>query len=218
MTLNYTPFQKRFEEITQKAPAHPTWKIWRNSFLFSVAVFLIVFLLHGLQASQFGFRQWNKSFADAGMILIGLSFALSGVCYFWNFADTKIIYRKDLGLMGFYMVLVHGIMSFFFGRRISWQGYLQGEGGASFLFALFSLLIFVMMALISNKYAIHELGGKVWRAFLRVGYIAFIFGYIHAALRGIDTPLEWAIFVFGAAVIFLRIALFVDTTRKKASK
>lgn len=186
----------------------------------------------------------NKALADSAMILIGLSFALSGLCYFWDFIDTKIIYRKYLGLAGFAFGLAHGIMSAIFYFLWKPHGYEtdpiftlghQWDFGSflvpnqyAFASAAVAILIFAMMAAISNQYAVHELGGVWWRRLLRVGYVAYIFATIHFSIKNIPEwramyrspefelpPLNFFIFLLVCGVIGLRLALW-QSLRKKA--
>jgi hypothetical protein len=72
--------------------------LYLKTLVFSLVIFAITY----------GYTAWmkipnvlNKSVADTSIILIGLSMLLSGVCYFWNLFDTKIVYRKHLGLVSF---------------------------------------------------------------------------------------------------------------------
>jgi DMSO/TMAO reductase YedYZ heme-binding membrane subunit len=229
MEANYTPFHQRFEEIKTKTKPEGLARVWRNALIFSLVVLIFTFLYNWLQLDRLSLRTWNKSFADTGMLLIGLSFALSGICYFWNFADTKIMYRKDLGLNGFYLLLTHSVYAMFFSRFTKWHQYFNESNLLSTTFALGSLAIFAIMALSSNKFAIHELGGKNWRRLLRTGYIAFIFGLAHMGLMTYDTWLEWIqklglppfslfVFVFGVLVVLLRIVLFFALLRNKEGK
>lgn len=219
-------FEQKFETIAKKVKAEPTQYVWRRVFVFSLVVLVMVFAYQWLDTGKASLRTWNKSYADGGMILIGLSFVLSSICYFWNFADTKIIYRKDLGMAGFYMVLVHGLYSMFLNSHTKWYEYFNQSNLLSVTFALGSIVIFAIMALNSNKFAVHELGGKNWRRVLRTGYIAYIFALVHTGLQVSDEwivwvrtwglpPLSMVVVAFGVLVILLRIILFFALLGKK---
>ena len=165
------------------------------------------------------------------MLLIGLSFALSGICYFWNFADHYIIYRKQLGVVGFGYVFLHGILSLFF--LPEYQPvlfyYLEKETILAFLFALIAMVIYAMMIIISTKTMIQKIGGHTWRMLLRVGYIAYAFSLVHMWLNNYTFWLRYLsgqgksplpsfgllTFLAGIVVIILRIAVWISTSRKK---
>ena len=132
----------------------------------------------------------NKSLADSAVILMGLSMLLSSVCYFWDFADTKIIYRKHLGLVGFAYAIVHLIFSFKALRVLLGSDVFTPKGWAM-LTAVVATMIFSMMAVISNKYSATKLGGHLWRQILRVGYLALAFIAVHAYLLKSHYWVKW---------------------------
>ena len=185
----------------------------------------------------------NKALADSAMILIGLSFVLSSLCYFWDFVDCKIVYRKYLGLWGFALGVAHGVMSLVFYLYWKPRGYETSpifvldhhwDFGVflisniyAFASAVVAFLIFLMMTAISNQYAIHELGGLWWRRLLRVGYFAYVFATLHFLIKNIPEwqemfanpsfglpPLNLIIFLFVCAVVILRTALWWSLWKK----
>jgi DMSO/TMAO reductase YedYZ heme-binding membrane subunit len=237
-------FVARFEEIMQKREVTLLWKLSLHTAWISVLVFIFAYWYLSLTEPESSIVTTNKALADTAMILIGLSFALSGLCYFWNFVDTKIIYRKYLGLSGFAFGLAHGVMSAIFYFVWKPRGYEnnpifivghQWDFGAflvpnqyAFFSAVIAISIFTMMAVISNQYAVHELGGIWWRRLLRVGYLAYIFATIHFAIKNIPEwrlmmktpefelpPLNFWVFLLVCGVIGLRLALW-HSLRKKA--
>lgn len=226
---NQQTFPERHAEIVQRAPKHPTVKLWVYTILFSALVALLCGWYVTAYFSKFTTRVINETAADAGFILIGCSFALSGICYFWNFLDTKIVYRKYLGLMGFFFIVVHVYLSLF---KVPFplSQYLDEDHRVAFFAAVISLAIFVGMALISNRYAVRQLGGAHWRKLLRTGYAAYIIAIVHFALRkGPEwstwfakhkpalPPLSILVVIFAALVLALRFSLFVALLRKKSA-
>lgn len=163
----------------------------------------------------------NKAVADTSIVLIGLSMLLSSLCYFWNFVDTKIVYRKQLGLMGLAFGLVHVGLSFSTLQKLfmlaTWQ---QGTMWPALTGAL-AVGIFACMAFVSNQYAANVLGGKAWRKILRTGYIAVLLIFAHVYLLksvyiirwytgGMKTPPSTSLLVlaFMTIVIVMRVALW----------
>ncbi len=225
MKENYTPLNTSHKDHEAVAKQAKYKYLSLRAFVFSVFVLFLVLGYNFLQMEILSLRVWNRSFADTGMFLIGMSFALSGLCYFFNFLDSKILYRRDLGLNGFYLVTVHGLYSFLFSKFIPWFKYFESDRLLAFVPAVISLLIFFGMALISNKYAANKLGGEKWRSMLRLGYIAYILGAAHAILWGFDDWMEWfgtstlppvslIIAVVVGFVLLLRIALWLALKRK----
>ena len=206
-------------------------RLWSDIIVYSLVLFIVVSSYFFIQRGSYDFGIFSQVLSNVGMLLIGLSFALSGICYFWNFADHFIIYRKQLGVVGFGYVFTHGIFSLFFlpeYRPILFY-YLEKETIVAFLFALIAIVIYIMMIVISTKTMIQKIGGHTWRMLLRVGYIAYAFSLVHMWLNSYPFWLRYLsgqgrsplpsfgllTFLAGILVIILRIAVWISTSRKK---
>ena len=215
-------FIKRFEEITVKIKPIKSWKLLFNTLIFSGFIFFISSLYLFARRGNYNLFIANKAFATVSLILIGLSFALSGLCYFWNFVDTKIIYRKFLGLVGFAFAIIHIIIT------LNFLPYKFASHKISVIFGVLALFIFAILTVISNRFTSFELGNKRWRIILRYGgYLAFIFIIIHVVLLKYPEWIRWSTtmkpllpplsllgIIFALAVIILRIALFISIYKK----
>lgn len=225
------PFQKKFKKISKKISKKSLKRLLPNTLLLSLAVFIFGSLYLYARRGNFDLYIANKVFATTALVLIGLSFALSGLCYFWDFIDTKIVYRKHLGLVGLVYGVVHILVTLFLlPHKFAFPGWIETHG-VSFWSAIGALIIFTIMAAISNRYSVRKLGGKNWRLALRVGYVAYLFIIIHFTLlkyegwmKWFDTkdpflpPLSMLEIVFAILVILLRIALYIDVKRKSQLK
>ena len=223
--------QEKLDEHLQKHQAPQESKLWFDVAIYSLFLFVVISLYYFASRGNYDTRIANRVIADISMLLIGLSMMLSSVCYFWNFADKYIIYRKHLGIAGFAYAMAHSLLSLFFMPKVFPfpEYYLSERNIFPFICALISLIIFTVMTIISNKFAIHELGGSLWRKLLRVGYIAYALAIIHFGLKGAPYWWSWLIgksenivpsfsmyiFLFGCIVIYLRIKLFIATRHKK---
>ncbi len=214
-------FEKKFNEIIGRISIPSENKLWYDSFWFGCAIFLGTFLYLYLQVGELSLQVVNRAFAWTSIILIGLSFALSGICYFWDFADKYIVYRKHIGIVGFLAALLHGLISYLSLSSKVRDPLATLAAGSSFyptLFGMLALFIFAIMIVASNQFVIHELGPKKWRLVLRFGYVGFIFAIVHFVLLELDAWNEWILlFLFGLAVIILRIVLEF-AIRKKGNK
>ncbi len=216
------PFVKRFNKIISRANQTNS-QLWLRSLALGAILTASAFLyLVCLNAQALDWHTFNQAVANAGMVMIGLSFILSGVCYFWDFFDSKIIYRKHLGLVGFWLIVVHGLTTFSL-PSYSFFDFFLPQNIVAFLSAVVALGILIMMALISNKFAARELGGKRWRALLRTGYIAYFFGTVHFFIKKYPLWQDWAaqyqanptapplsllVLIFVIVVFAMRLSLF----------
>jgi DMSO/TMAO reductase YedYZ heme-binding membrane subunit len=151
------------------------------------------------------------------------------VCYFWDFADKFIIYRKHIGLVGVGYMILHIILSALLPNYAPFPGYFLTDARiSSFIAAVIGGIIFAGMALASNRFAIQEIGPQLWRKLMRLGYIGFAFTLYHFGAKGMPYWIPWfmgesksivpsfglIVFLFGMVVIILRIALWVATLKK----
>lgn len=172
----------------------------------------------------------NKSVADAAIFLIGCSMILSSMCYFWDFLDHMIVYRKYLGLVGFAFSLTHMLLSF-----SALQALFKSETWAKgamwpALAGSMAMIIFAIMALISNRLMALKLGGKVWRGILRAGYLAVALVGAHVVLLKYGRWVAWyqggmktwpsssmVVAVWILVVLVMRIALLIALKTKKVA-
>lgn len=206
-------------------------RLYTEIFIYSLIVLGVITAYYFVTRPEYDFRVFNRGIADLSFILMGMSLILSSICYFWDFADHFIIYRKHLGLIGFGYMLLHVAISLFY---TSYQPfllyYLTDSQILSFGAALTAAGIFSIMAMISNRYSIRTIGPHRWRLIMRIGYIAYAMALLHFALRGWPYWMLWlsgksislfpsfglVTFAFGGIVLLMRVALFIATFNKKA--
>ncbi|MEX0896228.1 MAG: hypothetical protein WDZ94_04865 [Patescibacteria group bacterium] len=210
----------------------PEWELWLNSVTFAAVLFALMMLYMYLGGSDFDMVVANRVAAGVSLGLIGVSFILSGVCYFWDRFDSMIVYRKYLGLLGFGMALTHLFISMFaLPERFPMSEWLT-ERLDTFLLGLVATILFTAMAAISNQWAAKKVGGRWWRLLLRWGgYSAYILVFAHVVLLKYRWWLRWAetgdtwlppLSLLGALfiliVLSMRVALWwsVRQTAKKA--
>lgn len=222
--------QQKLQTILEKHPIPPQTKLWIHTTVYSVIVLLATSLYLKFYFGDYTLKIANKAVGHTALLLIGCSLTLSSLCYFWNFADRYIMYRKHLGLVGFAYVIAHVFMSlvplygyfpfpsYFFNYINFWP----------FVFASIALVIYTIMAAVSNQYAIKEIGGKHWKMILRTGYIAYAFSILHFGMKtyggwirwlfqgkGFLPPLDLLVLLFGILILGLRLALWFSLSNKK---
>lgn len=205
-------------------------RLYGEMFIYSLIVLAVITAYYLVTRPEYDMRTFNRSLADLSFILMGISLILSSVCYFWDFADHFIIYRKHLGLIGFGYMVLHIVISLFYSTYQPFLlYYLKDSQILSFSAALTATGIFSLMAVISNRYSIQKIGPHRWRLIMRIGYIAYAMALIHFALRGWPYWMLWLtgkstslfpsfgllVFIFGSVVLLMRILLFLVTLKKK---
>lgn len=208
-------------------------RLWVATSIYSFFILIVVASYTFVTTSKFSIRLLNNSIADVAIVLIGLSLILSSVCYFWNFADKYIIYRKHFGLVGTGYMLLHVCISFFYSEYSPFPFYyLEKSRIYSFIPALIATAIFVLLSLISNRFSIRSIGPSRWRKIMKIGYIGFFLVLIHFGIKRSQYWISWLTgnsdilfpsfsliaFVFGITVISLRIALWISILKKNKKK
>lgn len=224
------PFLRRFQQIMQKYPEPPVEKklYWQSHIVAAIFLLLISVVMY-FQRDKYTLSIFNQSVAWTSVILIGLSFALSGICYFWDFADTKIIYRKHLGVVGYHYGIIHFLLTIYIIAQRSniFEYFASDELFWPFLLGVLALMYFAFMTMISSQYLVHELGSHRWRVLLRIGYVAFFLVVLHYGIQSWPYWVRWwekktfppsislVIFVFSILVFVLRLALEIHVRSKK---
>lgn len=153
--------------------------------------------------------QAAKALAGAAAILIGLSFVLSGFCYYWDFLDTKIAYRKYLGLAGYWFALAYSFSLLYLDPDRYYYGFFKNIFSWDMMLGIIAMALFTFMAIISNTRAMKFLGPQNWRYALRVGYIAWLLLAIRAAILEEHIWIAWMKSLEGFPPPRLLLTLFV---------
>lgn len=202
----------------------------------ALAVYLFFVLYIFLYDQGFTRFSFAKTFAGTANILLACSFALSSVGYFFDFLDSKVAYRKYLGLLGYFSAALYTMLVVFLRPERYFYGFFHNFWSSDILFGLTAMAILTGMALISNNRAMLWLGPERWRFYLRFGYLAFFLLVLRAILNqsiliGADTvPEVWATYLshpetlppprllfscVAMSVIFLRLGVEFDKRYRK---
>lgn len=161
----------------------------------------------------------SKAVAGTGGFLIGFSFILSSMCYYFDFLDKKIGYRKFLGVTGYYFALTYAILLLFVNPNRYFYGFFENLATPDFILGLTALAILTIMAAVSNNKAMLAIGPKRWRTILRFGYIAYGLLVLRAFFVDGEQWIAWVatmdqvppprlvLTVFACIVIGLRISV-----------
>ena len=193
---------------------------WRKVGILTVALLGLWSVELFLMANAWDMSILLSVLAGTSGILLAMSFSLSSFGYYFNFLDSKLVYRKYFGLVGYFLALIYALLTAFLYPAI----YAYSLPGSLLTievgFAVAAMGILTVMALVSNKKAITILGGRLWKNILGLGYIAYalliirgIFldsalwadvlnGEIHFTVRMFLTALGFAVLLFRVSVPF----------------
>ena len=225
------------EEHRQDGPRRerrPAVRLWFRALAVALSVFVFgcfyffvrQFMKDG--AWLFDLTLANKALGTTSLFLISQSMLLTGVAYFLRGKSRLLAHRKHYGLAGFWVGLVHGAVNHFLLPAVGLQPERNAKSLLSDAPGLMALIIFGIMAALSNAEAKGRMGGKAWRKLLRYGgYAGLILAAGHTALlkwgswtnylRTSDPALpslSLPAAVFAAAAVLLRLAAWIVGKRK----
>ncbi|MBI4129961.1 hypothetical protein HY468_01445 [Candidatus Roizmanbacteria bacterium] len=170
-----------------------TLRFWTKSLGLSLGVFIFwlayVFIQEGFTVTA---TSYSEVIAATGAVMIGLSFALSSLSYFFDFADRQLVYRKYFGLVGYFYALWYSVMLMFIFPQTYAFGLAENLFTPNVLLGLGAMAILTFMALISNGIAVKIIGPLWWRRCLRLGYLAYAMFVVRAIYIEWDIWTTWA--------------------------
>lgn len=208
-----------------------TKKLWGHSLLIAAAIGIFFFVYVLILDGPFTLVSMAKVLAGMANFLFAMSLSLSSFGYFFNFLDSKVVYRKYLGLLGYFSALSYALFLPVLRPERYGSGLAEYFWTSDVLLGLTAMGIFTGMALISNDRAMLAIGPVRWRNVLRLGYLAFFLLVIRAVMNesnpiGADArPEYWAAYfrsldtlpptrllfsIVAMTVIFFRLAVEFD--------
>lgn len=206
------------------APHISNLPFWRDSFICAFLVFVVSSYYAFFASGNYTITEISMAIAATASILIGLSFALSGFCYYFDFLDKKIMYRKYLGLTGYWFAFVYCILLLILEPA---KYFYQNAFNAEIVLGFLAMAILTFMVIISNTSAMRMLGPQNWRYGLRLGYIAYALLIVRAYIIEGDRwrlwilepnnlpPLRLVLSVFALGVILFRISVMIAKASRK---
>jgi DMSO/TMAO reductase YedYZ heme-binding membrane subunit len=205
-----------------------TRKFWHTAWFLGFGLYLVALLYVYGADRALSSVSLSKALAATGGLLIGFSFALSGFAYYFNFLDTKVAYRKYLGLVGFWFAFIYALSLFLVDPDKYFFGFFANLLTADVLLGLGAMGILTFMALISRTKAMQWLGPQRWRKCLRLGYLAYALLVVRAVVVEWDVWTAWAenpagrlppprliLSIFAVAVLLFRGSMLVSQYLRK---
>ena len=121
----------------------------------------------------------NKALAGVGMVMLALTFLIGPITRYFDRFDKWLGLRKELGIVGAFLIVLHGIISYgFLPKKFSreYMSFLSLEFAAGLVGAILLTFLFV----ISFRKMIEFLGAQRWWFLQRWGMrLAILLAVIH---------------------------------------
>ncbi len=166
-------------------------KLWANTWIiaFLVAFFWLEYVI--FLYSSFTLLSLASILAGTSGVLLALSFSLSSLGYYFDLFDRWIVYRKYLGLSGYYLALLYTVLVITLNPQFYLTHFGQNIFGIDMSLGFLAMFIFTGMAIISNNTMMLLIGPKLWRQLLGLGYIAYAILIVRAILLDSSKWIEW---------------------------
>ena len=210
-------------------------KRWMMAIAISGAVFAVFSLYLFLRRGYYDLYIINKAFSSASFVVIGIVLLIGPFCRLYQRFDHWILYRKELGLVGFAAALAHTVISLFFlPDKFAFASFFTytsfNRGLVPFLFGAGSIILFSILTVISLEAIKCRIENDAWWRWQYWGVrIAFVLLFLHLVVMKYPGWISWyvqgggkelarpfmppgsiAAGSFGLFVLLVRLAELVD--------
>lgn len=163
------------------------------SFLFSGCIVVGLYGAETMISGAAGLSAFNVSMAASSLFLLGIVLLLGPLSRLFEMFDRFLTYRKELGIMTFFVGLTHVYLVMFPLARHGPWGLYQSRPFSAYP-GLEALLVLFVLFLISWNWSMRMLGTKLWWQIQYWGArLAFILVALHMVVLKYNTILEWII-------------------------
>lgn len=182
--------------------------MWIWPLVWALVVFALVLIYQFIYFSSLLPLGISSAFAGSAAFCIGFSFALAPISYYFDFLDKMLVSRRGFGVVGYFFALAYSISLLFVNEDRYLYGFLENLASMDFVLGLLAMMIFTIMALISNNWSIRKLGPVRWKIILRFGYLAYALLIIRAIVLEKDSWVLWFQSPNGLPPIRIFVSLF----------
>ncbi|MEK7658490.1 MAG: ferric reductase-like transmembrane domain-containing protein [Patescibacteria group bacterium] len=132
------------------------------AFMAAMPLFVILSVYLFYRRGYYDLYIANKIFAGVATILLGIVLLIGPLSRIFSFPDRYVQYRKELGIVAFFLAIIHGIVSLFFlPSKFPLPKFIETLNW-SFIFGLLATIILIAIFFISNDRATTAIGREKW--------------------------------------------------------
>ncbi len=146
--------------------------MWHTAFKLGGVVLVLSLLYSVAYFGEASVLSLSRAIGAAAAFMIGISYAMSGVGYYFDFLDDKVAYRKYFGLVGLLLALIYTYTLFFVDPGTYFFNFFYNLGTPDFVLGILAMGILLGMVIISTPEGIKAIGTQNWRLGLRTGYVS----------------------------------------------
>lgn len=172
------------------------WKYQFQQYGVAVVVAGIIFFLFSVylfyRRGYYNLYIANKIFAGDAAILLGMVLLLGPLSRLFNFFDKYVQFRKELGMVAFFLALAHTLSSYFFLPDKFPRERFFSYGLWPFIFGLAATVLLIFIFIISNQRSMHRIGSKLWWQIQSWGArVTFVLVALHVGVMKWSSWVSW---------------------------
>ncbi|KKU87387.1 hypothetical protein A3A64_00595 [Candidatus Gottesmanbacteria bacterium RIFCSPLOWO2_01_FULL_48_11] len=139
----------------------------------------------------------NKAFGSTSLILIGIVLLIGPLSRLYQSFDNWVSYRKELGIVGFTLALVHTIISLFLlPDKFAFASFFTytslNRGLVPFLFGITSIIMLFVLIVLSFDAVIRRMDKAVWWRWQYWGVrVSALLLYLHVVVMKYPGWISW---------------------------
>lgn len=163
-----------------------------TAFITALFFFVVLSLYIFYRRGYYDLYIINKVFAGVSVVLLGAVILIGPGSRLFSFPDRYVQYRKELGVIAFFLAFIHVIISLFFlPSKFPLSGYLE-KINLPFMFGLLATIILISIFIISNDKVMNSLGREKWWKMQYLGIrFAFILVIFHVFIMKWNSWVQW---------------------------
>ena len=197
----------------------------RRAVVLSALVFLLLFFINISSNTLPVLKNVSKASAVTATLLIAVTLFLGPLSRFFpGYFKHDLIYRKFLGLSGFFFALLHALAAFVgtYKADIFLVFSVANPNFYPAVFGAIGLLVLFALAATSTAHAIKKLTFNNWKFLQRLGYLSLVFVVLHFVFVGngyfLKSVAGQALLVFSFMVVVAKLLAIAAGLPKEHSK
>lgn len=158
----------------------------------------------------------NKAISFSAIVFIALSCSLGAMGRLWpGVLSPALNHRKYFGLLGFFLAVVHSIISVlifkpeYYDKFFTSNGQLSFSSELSMFFGVFAFSVFALMAIVSLPGIAGSINRRTWIRIQKYGPWGLLLTLLHLVMMGYTSWLDPASWPGGLLPISLTAAVVV---------
>lgn len=192
MQITPTESARALKPATEKINWKYQFEQYGAALLAAIPLFIILSFYLLYRRGYYNLYITNKILAGTATILLGIVLLIGPLSRLFSFPDRYVQYRKELGIVAFFLALGHSLVSSFFLRsKFSLANFIE-KLNWPFIFGLIAIIVLIIIFFISNNRVMFAIGKERWWRLQYWGVrLVFTLIFLHVFIMKWPSWLAW---------------------------